>query len=114
MPSLEIIAPSGRKTRIDLARQPIKLGRAETCDVILYDDAEVSRVHAEVWIEDDGRIMVLDRGSKSGTRADEGDVFRIAKRTAYDSIRIGEHAIKIHGAPPKTGATSVTFMEDPP
>lgn len=114
MPSLEIHAPSGRQTKIELDRAPIKLGRAETCDVILYDDAEVSRVHAEVWIEDDGRVMVLDRGSKNGTRTDDGEVFRNAKRPAYKSIRIGEHDIRVIGAAPRTGTTSVTFIEDPP
>jgi phosphoserine phosphatase RsbU/P len=115
VPSLQILAPDGTKRSIDLSARPVKLGRAETCDVILADDAEVSREHAEVWLDEQGRVVVVDRGSKNGTRSDEGDVFRGTKRFAYRSIRIGEHDIRILGAPTVPGSPPrVMFAPDAP
>ena len=78
----------------------MRIGRAETCEIILHDDAEISRVHAEVWLDEQGRVVVQDRGSKNGTRADDGQVFRNEKRVAYRSFRIGGHDFKILGAAP--------------
>ncbi|MBI5863530.1 MAG: SpoIIE family protein phosphatase [Planctomycetes bacterium] len=98
MPSLVIHTPDGRQSTVELREKTVKVGRADTCDVVLHDDAEVSREHAEVWIDERGRIVVADRGSKNGTRVDDGDVFRGAKRHAYRSIRIGEHELRIVGA----------------
>lgn len=115
MPTLVIHAPNGTKSQIELGARPIRLGRAETCDVVLHDDAEVSRVHAEVTLDEQGRVVVADRMSKNGTRVDEGDVFRGAKRIAYRTIRIGGHDVTILGAgkpTPPTGA--VLFSGDDP
>lgn len=97
MPSLLILSPDGRQSSIELRTKPIKIGRADSCDVVLHDDAEISREHAEVWVDEKGRVAVTDRGSKNGTRVDEGDAFRGAKRFAYRSIKIGEHDIQVVG-----------------
>src|ERR1051325_9375418 len=42
------------------------IGRERGCDVLIGDES-VSRVHAEMWLED-GRIMLADRGSSNGTK----------------------------------------------
>jgi predicted component of type VI protein secretion system len=42
------------------------IGRERSCDVAIADDS-VSRVHAEIWLNDDGSLMVADRGSSNGT-----------------------------------------------
>jgi sigma-B regulation protein RsbU (phosphoserine phosphatase) len=113
MPTLVIHTPDGKQQSFELRSKAIKLGRAESCDVILHDDAEVSREHAEVWIDEFGRIAVADRGSKNGTRVDEGEVFRGSRRYAYRSIRIGEHDIHVIGAPPApSGDDRVRFTAD--
>lgn len=99
MPQLVVQAPDGSSQTVDLADEPVKVGRADTCDIVLRHDAEVSRVHAEISLDDRGRVVVEDRGSKNGTRVDEGELFRSARRVAYRSIRIGEHEIEVIGAP---------------
>lgn len=113
MPTLVIHTPDGVQQSFELRSKAIKLGRAESCDIVLHDDAEVSREHAEVWIDEFGRIAVADRGSKNGTRVDEGEVFRGSRRYAYRSIRIGEHDIHVIGAPPSPGGDDrVRFTAD--
>ncbi|HWZ32526.1 MAG TPA: FHA domain-containing protein [Bryobacteraceae bacterium] len=42
------------------------IGRERGCDVLIHDES-VSRVHAEIWLGDDGKIMIADRGSSNGT-----------------------------------------------
>ncbi len=42
------------------------IGRERGCDVLIGDES-VSRLHAEIWLED-GRIMLADRGSSNGTK----------------------------------------------
>lgn len=113
MPSLLILSPDGRQSTIELRVKPIKIGRADSCDVVLHDDAEISREHAEVWLDERGRVAVTDRGSKNGTRVDEGDAFRGAKRYAYRSIKIGEHDIQVIGGPqPPSGGDGVRFAPE--
>lgn len=98
MPKLIIHTPEGQRCELDLAARHLKLGRADWCDFVLRNDAEVSREHAEIWLDDGGSVIVEDLGSKNGTRVDDGPVFKGARRPAARMIRIGEHEIEIVGA----------------
>lgn len=42
------------------------IGRDRACDVPIADDS-VSRRHAEVWLGDDGAVMISDTGSSNGS-----------------------------------------------
>src|SRR5437870_8823725 len=42
------------------------VGREKGCDIPIADDS-VSRLHAEIWLADDGALMMADRGSSNGT-----------------------------------------------
>ena len=114
MPSLIIRTKGATAYDLPLTARAVTLGRAETCDAILRDDAEVSREHVEVWLDDESRVLVADKNSKNGTRVDDGEMFRNDTRVAFNSIRVGEHEIEIVGAPPKPAdaSTSVTFAPD--
>ncbi len=114
MPQLVVHAPDGSKSVFELARQSLKVGRADGCDIVLRHDAEVSRVHAEIGLDERGRIVVSDRGSKNGTRVDDGEAFRNTRRVAYRTVQIGEHEIELIGAPPRTtdAPASVRFRND--
>lgn len=114
MPSLVVYSPDGaRKTTVEVTSRPLKIGRADTCDIVLRDDAEVSREHAEITLDDQGRVLVTDKGSKNGTRVDEGVVFRNAQRIASRSLRVGEHLIHILGAPTPAAAPEAPVMFAP-
>jgi len=98
--SLIVRTADGRKATFKLSQRPLTLGRAESCDVALRDDAGVSREHAQVWLDESGRVLVADLNSKNGTRVDGGEVFRGQTRPAYRSIHIGEYEIAVVGAAP--------------
>ncbi len=99
MPSLVIFKPDGTQgATVEVTPRPLKIGRADMCDIVLRDDAEVSREHADIYLDEQGRVVVADRGSKNGTRVDEGTIFRNAKRVATRSVQVGEHLIRVIGA----------------
>lgn len=117
MTMLEIRLRGGTAQMVPLSRRPIKLGRSESCDVVLRDDGEISREHVEVWLDERGRVMVTDLRSKNGTRVDDGDVFRDATRQAQRVIFVGDHELRIapDGGPAHAdGSGSAVFMADAP
>lgn len=103
MTSLHVKLRNDTIATLELRRAPIKIGRADSCDVVLRNDGEVSREHAQVWLDEGGAVQVQDLGSKNGTRVDHGDSFKAGVRPARHHIRIGEHDIEILGlATPST------------
>jgi general secretion pathway protein E len=84
MPHIEIRSRQGTK-RIDLADQPVKIGRFHDNDVVLPDD-QASRHHCVIERAGPG-FRVRDMGSRNGTRVndkrvneevlDNGDVVKI-------------------------------------
>ena len=51
MPRLVIRSRKGSFWTVELTSRPLKVGRADTCDIVLRDDGEVSREHAELWVD---------------------------------------------------------------
>lgn len=101
MPALIIHALDGRSAVVELSSRPLILGRAETCDVVLRHDAEVSREHARIWLDDSGRVFVTDMNSKNGTRVDDGEPFRNTSRPArpghpHRRARDNDHRVHQH------------------
>lgn len=111
MPELVVRSRDGDESLFNLSDRPMKIGRSETCDVVLRNDGEVSREHAELWLVDGQRVMVADLNSKNGTRVDSGELFRNATRVAFKRVHIGEHLIEIRGVP-TADAGSVVFTSD--
>jgi predicted component of type VI protein secretion system len=67
------------------------IGRERSCDVAVADDS-VSRVHAEIWLNEDGSLMLADRGSSNGTvliRAGQNFPLTHAIVMAADQVRMG-------------------------
>lgn len=114
MPALVIHLADGAQRTVELSRTPITLGRADSCDVRLPSE-DVSREHAQVWLDEQGHVLVGDRHSKNGTRVDGGEPFRNAVRAARRSVRIGDYDIEIIGTTAFGGATTeVRFQPDQP
>lgn len=112
MARLVIHAPSGEETTVPLSHTPIRLGRSEECDYVLRQDAEISRVHAEIWLDEQGRVVVADKGSKNGTRVDDSEAFRNQAQVARHTVRIGEHLIRVFNGDEKDHDTSVVFAPE--
>jgi hypothetical protein len=71
--------------------QRFTIGRERACDIAIADDS-VSRTHAEIWLEDDGTLMLADHGSSNGTeliRAGEESALTTAALLPGDQVRFG-------------------------
>jgi pSer/pThr/pTyr-binding forkhead associated (FHA) protein len=74
---------AGRDFRLERGRN--LLGKGAECDVVLKD-ALVSERHAVLEIDDDGRAVLQDLGSRHGTRVNDGPVS--GRRDVHDGDRI--------------------------
>lgn len=79
-------------TRVQIALDPITIGRHPDCDVVL-DDQEVSRQHAEVR-RDDGEFLLVDLGSLNGTKVNGAGVKAPRPLEDGDVITIGAHTLR--------------------
>jgi predicted component of type VI protein secretion system len=67
------------------------IGRERQCDVAVFDDS-VSRLHAEIWLAEDGSLMMSDCGSANGTtvvRGQEKFPLRQEVMLPGDLVRMG-------------------------
>lgn len=61
-------------------------------------DESVSRVHAEIWLNEDGSLMLADRGSSNGTtliRAGQAFPLTNAVVMAADQVRFGNATLLV-------------------
>ncbi|TWT46018.1 Phosphoserine phosphatase RsbP [Phycisphaerae bacterium RAS1] len=114
MPSIVVRSKTGLLGTFELSRRPLTLGRADNCDIVLRNDAEVSREHAQIWLDESGNVVVADRKSKNGTRVDDGDVFHNETRIATRTVRIGEHDVELVGVRGAGRTSDVKFLPDTP
>ncbi len=73
------------------------IGRDTSCDVPIADDS-VSRLHAEIWLAEDGKVMMADRGSSNGTtliRADESFPLKHSVVMPSDQVRLGAFTLAV-------------------
>ena len=111
MRELLIRSTDGTVATMQLTDRPLRIGRSETCDIVLRNDGEVSREHAELWLAEDNRLMVADLNSKNGTRVDDAEVFRNCTRVAQKRVHVGEHVIEWR-ADGREDETVVVFAPD--
>ncbi|PZT72050.1 MULTISPECIES: FtsK/SpoIIIE domain-containing protein [unclassified Streptomyces] len=73
----------------------VRVGRSAEADVPL-DDPDVSRLHCEVTVSDDGRVTVADLGSTNGTSLDGAQVRDRPVRLAPGALlRLGESTLRL-------------------
>lgn len=111
MPKVLIRYPDGRCLEEQLSQRPLSIGRSEVCDIVLPSD-EISREHAEIWVDERGMVLVADKHSKNGTRVDGSEAFRSGVRAATRTIRIGEYELLVAGG--SADAEDVRFQHDAP
>ncbi len=87
---------------------PFTLGRTQSCDVVVPDQA-VSRVHAEITIDGED-IVIKDAESANGTRLDGEEITR-AVWPSGSIVTIGSYSIE---ATRKDGEASRTSVKIPP
>ncbi len=82
---------TGVDSPIPLSERCLLLGRRDTCDIVIADEA-VSTAHAVIF-EMDGRRFVRDLGSRTGTFVNGNQVHQ-AELEFGDTVRIGQVDLK--------------------
>jgi hypothetical protein len=78
-----------RKGRELLLDQPVlTIGRAESCDLGLFGDAAIAKLHARIY-QQDGCHMIADAGSATGTFVNDHRILEPTLLRSGDLIRVG-------------------------
>jgi hypothetical protein len=88
-----LVLPDGQ--RINLADEPLTIGRLSDCDVVLSDDS-VSRRHAELR-RLGGEILLVDLGSTNGTKVNGASV-RERRLVDGDLITVGNTSLRFEAS----------------
>jgi hypothetical protein len=76
-----------------LTKDETTIGRAETCDLGLFGDNTIERLHARIQRADD-RFILLDAESTSGTYLNDHRVSQPTPLCAGDAIRVGRSILR--------------------
>ncbi len=95
---LVVYAPDRPPFRYTLARGAVTIGRSARAgnDLVLESDGQVSKKHARIELDPDGRFTIYDLGSTNGTKVNGR---RIDNRTLHSDDEI------------QVGATRLTFQQ---
>jgi hypothetical protein len=90
---LVVTESEGAARTYTIAAEPIAIGRADTCQVVLQD-TYASQVHARVYPKD-GEWFVEDLGSTNGTYLNRTKVSGSMPVGPGDEIRIGKTTLEV-------------------
>ena len=117
--ALAVTDVEGRKSHHSLTKPVISIGRSRTSgnDVILSGDGMVSKQHARIEREADGRFTIYDLGSTNGLSVNGVRVDGNRVLTDGDEIVIGATKLvfqQVGGPRPKEAAKPVTAAQPAP
>src|SRR5215213_11960122 len=93
--------------------QELVIGRSTPGLGSLGGDSEISRVHARVFHDPSGRLMVEDLGSTNGTFVNGNRVSGQQALNPGDQVRVGQTTMSVEGGA-GAGATTVGQVITPP
>jgi hypothetical protein len=76
-----------------LSKPDITIGRAETCDIGLFGDAAIEKVHARVMLHRD-RYLLADGGTQTGTFLNDQRIAQPTPLRSGDTIRVGNSVLR--------------------
>ena len=83
-----------RKGRELLLNKPVlTIGRAESCDLGLFGDPAIEKLHARIYQQDD-RYLIADAGSAGGTFVNDLRVQEPTLLRSGDLIRVGNALLR--------------------
>ena len=71
----------------------LTIGRAESCDIGLFGDAGVDRLHARIQQQED-RYWIADAGSRTGTFVNDVRIEGPTPLRSGDLIRVGKTVLR--------------------
>jgi hypothetical protein len=75
-----------------LTQPSITIGRAETCDIGLFGDPNVEKLHAQLFRQGD-QYFVSDNNTPAGTFLNETRINGMTPLRSGDRIRVGQHVL---------------------
>jgi pSer/pThr/pTyr-binding forkhead associated (FHA) protein/predicted Ser/Thr protein kinase len=105
---LVVTAGVGTGRRLTLSDDDLILGRGVSGAGLLSDDGQLSRRHARIVRDVDGRLTIEDLGSANGTFVNGERVHEPRMLKLGDSIRIGTTILEL------TGVARAASLPDPP
>jgi hypothetical protein len=86
---------TGRRAGRDmiLVKEETSIGRAEACDIGLFGDNAIERMHARIVLRN-SRYFIADAGTPSGTYLNERRVDQPAALKSGDAIRVGSSVLR--------------------
>jgi S1-C subfamily serine protease len=112
---LEIRSGAGAGTAVEVDQERYVIGREEGCDLVLGDDAEASRRHAEIRRSGDA-WEIEDLGSRNGTFVDGTRIEASTALTDGSEVKIGQTTLGVSvtapapseaAAPPERGQSRI-------
>lgn len=82
-----------RGRELILARPEVTIGRAESCDIGLFGDAGVEKLHARI-LQRGGEYYLADAGSPGGTFVNGRRVAEPVRLRSGDLIQLGKSALR--------------------
>src|SRR3954468_962936 len=104
--SLKVVAGNAAGSSIAL-EQELVVGRSTPGLGSLGGDSEISRVHARIYHDASGQLIVEDRGSTNGTFVNGNRIAAATPLKPGDQLRVGQHTMTVEGGAADAGATSV-------
>ncbi len=92
--------------------QDVVIGRSTPGLGSLGGDSEISRVHARVFHDPSGRLMIEDLGSTNGTYVNGKRIVGEWRLRAGDELQLGSTRLVLKGSAPADGST--TRLAEPP
>jgi pSer/pThr/pTyr-binding forkhead associated (FHA) protein len=108
---LRILQGRRRGREYSIGRNPVIVGRAQQCDIVIPDDQLVSSEHADVRVDEHGQLVLRDLESVNGTEVN-GDPVEETVLKPGDEIAIGSTVFEVieEAAP---GAQDVRLKRGP-
>jgi hypothetical protein len=93
-----------RKGRELLLGKPVlTIGRAESCDVGLFGDPMIEKLHARLYQQPDGHYLIADNGSAHGTFVNDHRIHEPTPLRSGDLIRVGSAYLRFSERQQRTG-----------
>jgi hypothetical protein len=90
---LRVEAGFRRGREMPLDRPELTIGRAESCDLGLFGDPTVERLHARI-VRQGGRYLLADAGTAGGTYVNDVRVLQPVPLRSGDLIRLGNALVR--------------------
>jgi hypothetical protein len=109
--SLKVVAGNAAGSSIAL-EQELVIGRSTPGLGSLGGDSEISRVHARIYHDAAGQVIVEDLGSTNGTFVNGNRIAAATPVRAGDQVRVGQTTMTVEGGATE-GATTVGQVVPP-